>query len=139
MIPRVPVSPYPGTPAAVPTDMGRNMPQDPPEFPPQDSEQSDLFKAYARRTDPHTSHQAAKAIEGHLPELDGKLYRALYDAGRNGLTSQEITDVTGISRVSVSPRLRPMERRGWIEDSGDTRPGHSNRPGIVWIVKGMRD
>lgn len=36
--------------------------------------------------------------------------------------------------TGVSPRLRPLERKGKIRDSGIKRVGASGRMSIVWVA-----
>lgn len=102
--------------------------------------QNDLFspenvaktEAYARRTDPVTSLAAAQSIK--TSDLEQKVFDVIADIG--GATTHEIADRTGISLVSVSPRIRPLVRKNLIRDSGKKREGKSNRKSIVWEVIG---
>lgn len=57
---------------------------------------------------------------------------ALQTVGQRGATSLELTSMLPLDRVTVSPRLRPLERKGHIVDSGERRAGVSGRPSIVW-------
>lgn len=89
---------------------------------------TDLF-AYARATDPRTSHEAADAVTPRLSALEERCLNALRDAGAYGLTSKELALWTRLDRVTVSPRLRPLAERGLIRATEDRRDG-----GIVWVV-----
>ena len=93
--------------------------------------QASLFDAPipVRRTDPATSREAAEAIVEQLPRLEAVVLEAVTAAGKRGATSHEIADATGLSLVTVSPRLRPLARRGKVIESGQRRDGR-----IVWIA-----
>ena len=88
--------------------------------------------ARARREDPATAHAAAASITPFLGPLRVALVSAIWTLG--GATSEEITEATGIQRVSVSPQLRPLQRMGVIRENG-TRKGRNGRDSIVWVVE----
>jgi predicted ArsR family transcriptional regulator len=50
----------------------------------------------------------------------------------SGLTTHELADVLQLSLVTVSPRMRPLVRRGAVIDSGERRKNVSGRASIVW-------
>lgn len=86
--------------------------------------------AYARFNDPQTSTDAAHGIsvaQAEMAVLEHLLKRPV-----RGATSDEMSDSTGIPRVTVSPRFRPLERKGLVIDSGERRRGKSGRTSIVW-------
>jgi DNA-binding MarR family transcriptional regulator len=97
---------------------------------------TDLFEwseqAHARSTDPETSHAAAASVD--CPPLDRKLHDGLKLLGSYGATSEELADQLNLRLVSVSPRLRPMERRGLVRETEERRPGASGRLQIVWVA-----
>lgn len=101
-----------------------------------DSVQIDLFtasgEAYARHSDPATSHAAAAAAEGRFAtEMEGRVLECLRRS--NGLNTHEVADLTGIPYWTVTPRIRPLVRKGLVEDSGERRPGPGQkRQCIVW-------
>lgn len=101
----------------------------------------------ARWSDPPTSHEAAEALDP--ASLYGKIIATLKKAARGsiyspkpGLITHEISHLTGISLVTISPRMRPMSDKGWVYDTGETRfwigaPGDkaTKRKSIVWDLK----
>ena len=89
--------------------------------------------AFARRTDPDTSHAAAAAVGKDLTKLQITVIAELSQCGARGSTSNEMADKLRIDRCTLSPRFRPLATLGLIADSGERRaiPGHG-RPGIVW-------
>lgn len=92
-------------------------------------------RAYARKTDPGTSHAAAASVEPELNELEGKALDALLLAGARGMTLDELVLHTGLDKVTVSPRLKPLRIKGKVRDPIDRRPGNSGRPQSVWVAK----
>ena len=102
-----------------------------------DISQPDLFAnlarltrgAFARHTDPETSHEAAEAVEATV--LEQMVLKALRD-NPEGLTNHEIVEATGLTWNTASPRLRPLVNKGFVYDSDVKRPGPSGRRCIVW-------
>lgn len=72
------------------------------------------FTARARRRDPETSQVAAGSIDGR--GLAEQVYREL-QAGGPG-TSHELAERLGMSLVTVSPRMKPLEDAGKVERCG---------------------
>jgi hypothetical protein len=89
-----------------------------------------------RRTDPPTAHEAAASLsDADLSKIDGAIVGALR-ARADGLTTRELADITGIERVSVSPRMARLAERSVVYDSGETRISpDTNKKGIVWKLR----
>jgi hypothetical protein len=85
----------------------------------------------ARVEDPDTSKSAAAEV--HATQIEGIVLHAIEQADL-GLTSEECAACVGLSLVTVSPRMRPLVRRGKIRDSGQRRKNKSGREAIVWIA-----
>lgn len=87
--------------------------------------------AFARCTDPVTSHRAAATVDTSALEdiVLGYLRERL-----GGATSYEIASVLRMSLVTVSPRLRPLVKKGLVVDSGRKECGESGRSRIVWVA-----
>lgn len=98
----------------------------------------DLF-AYARRTDPTTSHAAADFIEPFLGKIEKAVADAVYNAGPHGANWFEVTLATEIDKATVSPRFKPLCKKGILKAKRDlegevvTRPGFSKKGQIVWV------
>lgn len=94
----------------------------------------DLFEhaALARARDPQTSKMAAASID--VTPLEAHVVGAL-KAYPDGLTTHEISDITRMSLVTVSPRMAPLRDKGLVVDSGIKRAGSSNRLSIVWQLR----
>jgi len=92
--------------------------------------------ALARGADPDTSHAAANRLGlDYLTAVQRAVYEAIKAAEPRGLTTVEIARVTGIERITVSPRIRPLVDAGWLRDSKLRRipPGHRVNS-IVWRI-----
>lgn len=72
--------------------------------------QLSLLDAPARRTDPETSREAAASVDA--AGLEALVLRALHDLGPS--TSREVAEHLGRDLVTVSPRFRPLERKGRV-------------------------
>ena len=97
--------------------------------------QLELGEARARNTDPGTAHEAAAAIEGEKANQMERLVLDVLNGHPGGLTSHELVSLTGLPWNTVTPRIRPLVRKGMAIDSGRRRPGPANRRCIVWAAK----
>lgn len=98
------------------------------------SDQYEMFsgEAYARGSDPGTSHAAAESVRGEdATRMEIKVLNAIRSSPQ-GMTNHEIVESTGLTWNTASPRVRPLVRKGWIADSGERRVGPTNRKCIVW-------
>jgi len=94
----------------------------------------DLF-AYARRTDPETSHEAAKQIEPQLPHLEAVVLAAIALAPDVMTIDELAAALPKLDKVTISPRIKPLCNKGKIYSDGSTRAGRSGRPGLVWRIR----
>lgn len=91
-------------------------------------------EAFARATDLQTSHDAARSLEPVLPELEWLVLRTIREAKTRGKTLDEIATETGLEKVTVSPRLRPLWRKNMVIEADFKRPGRSGRQQTVWLA-----
>lgn len=103
------------------------------------NDQGELFpregEAYARGSDPDTSHGAADEMRGDVAtRLETRILSAL-KRHPHGLTNHDLVTATGLSWNTASPRLAPLVRKQLVYDSGVRRKGPTNRPCIVWKAK----
>lgn len=77
-------------------------------------EQTTIFDALARSTDPDTSHAAAARTDGK--QLGWLVHAYLLANGPR--TSHQVADGLGLSLVTVSPRMKPLESLGLVERAG---------------------
>lgn len=75
-------------------------------------------EAYARNTDPDTSHEAAERVDANYSERIVLL--ALKSIGQ--ATVKEISRYAGIHEWTISPRMKPLEEKGLVQRCG--RRGH---------------
>lgn len=101
-------------------------------------------EAYARRTDPGTSHAAAKSVEPVANSIEKIVSDAVISSGITGMICDEIVAKTGLHWNTVSPRLAPLARQKIIKaktmhlaDKPLTRKGQSGRAQTVWIGYGV--
>lgn len=84
--------------------------------------------AYARSTDPASAHIAATSINSSsASRLCSIVLKCLEDFGP--LTTHEIANKTGLTVVTVSPRIKPLREAGLVVDTGERRQKRS-----VWGV-----
>lgn len=101
-------------------------------------EQGGLFDgtdAYARNSDPDTSHEAAESIE--QTRMESMVYHALVMMGP--ATSSEIAASMNLARDSVSPRMAVLVDKHMVVNTGIKRPGPSGRRQIVWDIARKAD
>lgn len=85
----------------------------------------------ARTSDPATAKDAAAETRARILE---KIVLQALAKSEDGLTSEQCAAATQLSLVTVSPRMRPLVRRGKIYESKDRRPNISGKMAIVWKV-----
>lgn len=90
----------------------------------------------ARVADPDTAKQAASKLPARAVE---NIVLHAIESAPDGLTSEEAAERTGLSLVTVSPRMRPLERQGKIFESVDRRKNKSGSPAIVWKSVGHKN
>jgi DNA-binding MarR family transcriptional regulator len=105
------------------------------------SDQHDLFsRAYARNSDPSTSHAAAASVDDIVTRMEFAVREGIVRTGGRGATWDELHALTGIDKASISPRFKPLREKGLIQwrtgEDGKVikRSGHSGRGQIVWFA-----
>lgn len=93
-----------------------------------------MSNAFARNSDPITSHGGVDAIKPHVTKREQEVLEALRWS-IYGLTINELATKLGRSVVSISPRLKPLVVKGLVVDSGSRKDGHEGRSRIVWRIK----
>ncbi|MFB6311526.1 MAG: winged helix-turn-helix domain-containing protein [Salinirussus sp.] len=95
----------------------------------------------ARSTDPCTSHEAADAIteSGDRVTKRQKVLDALIRHGQNGITSDELAEVSGLPYGTVERRLSELRQqpmgafvRGYPESPERRKNPHTGRSAMVW-------
>lgn len=80
-----------------------------------------------------TSVAAAEAVAPHLGRLQRLTQEAIFEAGPQGLTADEIACRLSLDRYSVQPRTSELRCKGLIRDSGERRPNKTGKMAIVWV------
>jgi predicted ArsR family transcriptional regulator len=88
--------------------------------------------ALHRLNDPETSIDAANSVK--VPKLEQIVFDWLKNQGEVGGTTEEIANALQLSRVTISPRMKPLKDKKLIQESELRRKGISGRYSIVWIV-----
>lgn len=91
-------------------------------------------RGLARRTDPSTSHEAARKVK--VGALQLIVLRELRDSD-GGLTIKELKISSSTPMESISPRFAPLRMKGLIMDTGERRQNPGGRKGIVWDITGF--
>ncbi len=86
------------------------------------------------RNAPDTEVEAAEKIAPRVTGLRLKALSALRDAGGQGATGEEITNILGEWIYSVKPRITELSRYGLVEDSGRRVMNSRKRREIVWVI-----
>lgn len=86
---------------------------------------------YKERT---TSKDAADAVEPNSSILRERAYNALYIAGENGLTADEVASRLGESVLAIRPRITELSKADppRIVPTGARRKNESNLNAKVW-------
>jgi hypothetical protein len=93
------------------------------------------LEAKVRRDHPMTAKAAANSISPWgITVGQQKIFDAL-SMHRDGLTDEEICEVTGLEGSSERPRRIELWEHGWVEDAGERRATRRGRKAIVWRLR----
>lgn len=89
-----------------------------------------------RTGDPDTSHAAASVTAKVVTILESRVVAYVKGQGSRGATTAEIAYATRIRLQSVTPRMKPLVRKGKLARTTDKRlfPGETV-PRIVWVAR----
>lgn len=86
-----------------------------------------------------TSQAAAKRIAGGAAAIRVQILAELQVRGTTGGTCDELEQAMGLSHQTCSARIRELNMKNRIVDSGLRRKTRSGRDAIVWFAtEGMR-
>lgn len=92
------------------------------------------MSAFARSTDPDTSHEAANAMsDARITELQQAALDALKALGGSG-TNDDIVEQSGVDWNTITPRMRPLLRKGLVSIEGKRRSTRTGRKQIIWAL-----
>lgn len=94
----------------------------------------DQAPAYARGSDPDTSHEAAASMDVvTVSKLQLIVLRAVHSLGGSGIT-EEVVEVSGNTWRTITPRFRPLVRMGFLSTPGKRKSPTTNRPQTIWAT-----
>lgn len=91
---------------------------------------------HARRTDPETSHKAAKVISYKVGSHKARILQAMSWPPQPPLQSEEIAALSGLTDAQVWRRLPDLENDGKIRSTGKTRKKSSGCDARLWVSSG---
>jgi predicted transcriptional regulator len=83
-----------------------------------------------RRRDIETAVDAAQSVNATY--LENMVFDVVQATGEQGAILDDITRATGLDKVTISPRLRPLVRKGFVIETDRKRQGLSGRGQRVW-------
>lgn len=95
--------------------------------------QPTLFEPVARRSDPSTSHEAAK-LAGRKAETHRQLALRTLQCHPEGLTDFQLSEIVQVPQTSIGVRRHELCQLGLVMDSGTRRRAPSGARAIVWIA-----
>ncbi len=81
-----------------------------------------------------TSTEAAQSIVETKDTQRQRVYEAIRDSGRNGMTDDQMQEDLGIEGNSQRPRRRELQALGRIKVADFRRLTRSGRTAVVWVV-----
>jgi hypothetical protein len=92
-----------------------------------------MSEAYARSTDPDTSHEAAASVRGAVANhREQMVIDSLFELGPS--TANEVVEHLGGGAYyqSITPRFKPLEKKGLIRRTGEKRSNPGGRQAEIW-------
>lgn len=86
--------------------------------------------AVSRKAKP-TQVAAARGIYPKSGTIQGRILELITE--REGLTDEELERILGMKHQSVSAARNVLMNKGWIINSGRTRPNLNGNSAIVWV------
>lgn len=99
----------------------------------------DFFKELwkiVRRDAPATSIEAAKSVVHKLPDMEQLVYDVICEFEEGCIQDQVLALLPHYPYSSVTARFRGLLDKGYIIDTGETRPGKSGRQQRVVKISG---
>ena len=90
-------------------------------------------RSLRRNSDPDTSDAAAAAASAFVGTHEQRILAFLDSAGSKGGTKDEIGTGTGLAAIAVSRRMKALQERGRVLDSGMRRKTPAGKEAIVWV------
>jgi len=98
--------------------------------------QFNFFAPKARRTDPETSKQASLSFDP--TDMEAVVLAVIKQYPKGCIFDDILDNLPSFREGSISPRLKPLTKKGLIEATGEKRKGRSGRMQRVLIYKGQK-
>jgi len=94
----------------------------------------DLFTPATRRTDPDTSHKAARSLEGTAASIRSVVEKLAREAGPAGLIDDDLVlAFPDAPESSFRKRRSELHQEGVLVDSGRRRRNRHGNEEIIWV------
>jgi hypothetical protein len=82
------------------------------------------FEAYARGSDPQTSHDAAASLdEDTLANMEALALQATRSCGERGMINDDLVRLTRLPWESITPRMAQLQEKGFVRTKIDPTTG----------------
>lgn len=92
-----------------------------------------IWKKLVRRKDPHTSQEAAKLV--NTTKMEEIVYGVIASYPQGCIQDEVLAQLMSYPYSTVTARFKALLDKGYIIDTGLTRPGKSGRKQRVLIIK----
>jgi hypothetical protein len=91
-----------------------------------------FWKKLVRKEDPQTSHDAAKSVD--TTSMEQIVYGVIADYPYGCIQDEVLAHLSSYPYSTVTARFRALLDKGYIVDTGLTRPGKSGRKQRVLMI-----
>ena len=92
-----------------------------------------IWKKLVRRNDPQTSQEAAKSV--NTTTMEQIVYEVIAQHPNGCIQDEVLAHLMSYPYSTVTARFKALIEKGYIIDTGLTRPGKSGRKQRVLIIK----
>ena len=92
-----------------------------------------FWKKLVRRNDPHTSQEAAQLV--NTTNMEQIVYEVIASYPQGCIQDEVLAQLMSYPYSTVTARFKALIDKGYIIDTGLTRPGKSGRKQRVLIIK----
>ncbi len=92
-----------------------------------------IWKKLVRRKDPQTSKDAAKLV--NTTKMEQVVYEVIASYPQGCIQDEVLAQLMSYPYSTVTARFKALIDKGYVEDTGLTRPGKSGRNQRVLIIK----
>lgn len=96
-----------------------------------------IWKKLVRRNDPHTSQEAAKSV--NTTNMEQIVYEVIASYPQGCIQDEVLAQLMSYPYSTVTARFKALLDKGYIIDTGLTRPGRSGRKQRVLQINEKHD